>query len=281
MAGPFTVPAQQGKSTEYGQHLRFDGVGQYAGAAGIAEGNSADGAGGYLENIQGHRSGVTSSTPWVNASWGPAGNGRPTQTPQGFSNGTGAGTTYAATSLIDTGLAAGVGDANVGGTVTYGANTVTDTARATQWVVGNTAQYAGAVIVTATGKLGIVASAAANVLTLTSNWIGGTPAAGEAYRINPNTSLVGKQVTSVAAGVRTIAAITTHITNQVFFTAWSNGTPANGTPYTIGPADVPGSHAVPPPAGIWVNGAFVPRGGGEFADNAYKALAEENNTEVV
>jgi hypothetical protein len=283
MGGPFTIPAQQGVSVDNGSHLRFDGAGLDTSAAGLAEGNSTDGAGGYLENIQGHRSGVTSSTPWVSGSWGPAGNGRPTRTPQGYVNPSGAGTTYAASTLTDSGATWGVSDANVGATVTYGANTITDSARnnANAWVVGNTAQYAGLPIVTATGKLGIIASAAAGVLTLAANWIGGTPAAGEAYVINPNSGHRSRQITSVAAGARTTAKILYHIGTVATFTAWSNGTPANGTPYTIGPNDVPGNHAVPPPAGPWVNGAFVPRGGGEFADNFYKAFVEESNTETI
>lgn len=283
MSGPYTIPAQQGVSTEPNQHNQYDGPGQDPNAAGLAQGGTVPGDGGYYENIQGHRSGVTSSTPWVSGSWTPAANGRPTRTPLGSINATGAGTTYAATTLTDTGAAWGVSDANVGATATYGANTVTDTARnnANAWVVGNTAQYAGAVIVTATGKLGTIASVAAGVATLNANWIGGTPAAGEAYRINPNFGFTRKQITSVSGGNRTIGLILYHIGTIATITAWSNGTPANGAPYTIGPADVSGSHAQPPPAGIWVNGAFVPRGGGEFADNYYKALAEENNTEGI
>jgi hypothetical protein len=283
MPGPFTNPTQQAKTTEYGGHLRYDGVGLNPLAAGFAEGNASDGAGGFMENRQGHRSGVTSSTPWVSGSWGPAGAGRPTISPYGDSNASGAGTTYAAATLTDSGKLWGVGDADVGASVTYGANTVTDSARnnANAWVVGNTAQYAGLVIVTATGKIGTIASAAAGVLTLNQNWIGGTPAAGEAYRIAPNNGFVGRQITSVAAGAKTTAVILYHINTVATFTAWSNGTPANGTPYIIEPVDIAGSHAIPPPAGPWVNGAFVPRGGGEKSDNAYKALSEESNTEVV
>lgn len=280
MGGPFTVPAQQGVSPDYGSHERFDGIGIDPAAAGLAEGNSTDGAGGYFENITGHRSGVATATPWT-GSWSTT--NRPTRTPTGTINPSGAGTTYAATTLTDAGAAFGVSDANSGATVTYGANTVTDTARnnGNAWVAGNTAQYAGAVIVTATGHIGIIASVALGVATLVANWSGGTPAAGEAYRINPNVGHAGRQITSVAAGVRTTAKILYTIATVATFAAWSNGTPANGTPYTIGPNDVLGSHAQPPPAGPWVNGSFVPRGGGEFADNFYKAFVEESNTEDI
>lgn len=284
MGGPFTAPAQQGVSTEPNQHLTYDGAGLDTSAPGFSMGGTVPGDAGFAENVQGgHRSGVTSSTPWVSGSWGPAGNGRPTRTPQGYVNPSGAGTTYAATTLTDTGAAWGVSDADVGATVTYGANTITDSARnnANAWVVGNTAQYAGLPIVTATGKLGIIASAAAGVLTLAANWIGGTPAAGEGYTINPNSGHRNRQITSVSAGVRTTAKIQYHIGTIATFAAWSNGTPANGTPYTIGPVDINGAHYPAPPSGIWVNASYAPRATGERSDQYYKALAEESNTETV
>jgi hypothetical protein len=275
MPGPFTNPTQQSKSTEYTQHLQYDGVGLNPAAAGFAQGGSVEGAGGFMENLQGHRSGVGAATPWSTPQ------SRPGITPYGDSNASGAGTTYAATTLTDSGKAWGVSDADSGVTVTYAATTVTDTARnnANAWVVGNTAQYAGQIIITATGKLGIIASAAAGVLTLTGNWIGGTPAAGEAYRIAPNNGFTGRQITSVAAGVKTQATILYHIGTVATFTAWSNGTPANGTPYTIGLVDIVGQHAQPAVLTPWVNAGFVARGGGENADNAYKALSEESNTQ--
>lgn len=281
MGGPFTAPAQQGVSTEPNQHLQYDGAGLDTSAAGFAMGGTVPGDAGFAENVQGgHRSGVATSTPWT-GSWSVT--NKPTRTPQGYVNPTGAGTTYAATTLTDTGAAWGVSDTDSGATVTYAANSVTDTARnnANAWVAGNTAQYAGAVIVTATGKLGIIASVALGVATLAANWIGGTPAAGEGYTINPNSGHRNRQITSVAAGVRTVAKIQYHIGTIATFAAWSNGTPANGTPYTIGPNDINGAHYPVPPAGPWVNGAYTPRATGERSDQYYKALAEESNTEAV
>jgi hypothetical protein len=280
MSGPFTVPAQQGKSTEYDHHLLYDGAGLNPAAAGFAQGNSVEGAGGFMENLQGHRSGVTAATPWVSGSWGPAAAGRPSISPYGDSSPAGAGTTYAAASLTDTNKAAwGVSDGNSGASVTYGANTITDTARnnANAWVVGNTAQYVGVIIITATGKILIGASAAAGVITGAANWIGGTPAAGEAYRINPQQGFAGRQITSVAAGAKTIAIILWTIAQVANFTAWSNGTPANGTPYIINPVDVLGQHYLLSAA---VSG-YSGRTGGENADNFYKAAVEESNTEVI
>src|SRR6266480_18245 len=100
MPGPFTNPAQQAKTTEYGGHLRYDGVGVNPLAAGLAEGNASDGAGGFMENLQGHRSGVSTSTPWT-GSWSVT--NKPSVTPYGDSNASGAGTTYAAATLTDSG----------------------------------------------------------------------------------------------------------------------------------------------------------------------------------
>lgn len=268
MSGPFTLPAQQTKSTEYDQHLQYDGVGLNPAAAGFAQGGSVEGAGGFMENLQGHRSGVSAATPWALTP-----GSRPSISPYGDANASGGGTTYAATTLTDaTPKAWGVADAGGGAGVTYAATTITDTGRnnAGAWVVGNTAQYAGALVVTATGKIGIVASAAAGVLTLTADgWRGGTPAAGEAYRINPNNGFVGRQITSIGTGnAPTKGTILYHIATVATITAWSNGTPANGAPYTISPLDVTGQH-------------YPNRVGGENADNFYKAAVEESNTEAV
>lgn len=262
------LPPTGSKSTEYDQHLQYDGVGLNPAAVGFAQGGSDTGAGGFMENLQGHRSGVTAATPWLTAP--PS---RPSISPYGDANASGASTTYAATTLTDASPKAwGVADAGGGGTVTYAATTITDTARnnANAWVVGNTAQYAGALVVTATGKIGIIASVAAGVATLTADgWRGGTPAAGEAYRINPNNGFVGRQISSIGAGnAITRGVILYHIATVATITAWSNGTPANGSPYTIGPADVLGQH-------------YVNRVGGENADNFYKAMVEESNTEAI
>lgn len=268
MPGPFTNPAQQAKSTEYDGHLQYDGVGLNPAAAGFAQGGETSGTGGFMENLQGHRSGVSAATPWALTP-----GSRPSISPYGDANASGASTTYAATTLTDASPKAwGVADANVGGTITYAATTITDTARnnANAWVVGNTAQYAGALVVTATGKIGIIASVAAGVATLTADgWRGGTPAAGEAYRINPNNGFVGRQITSIGAGnAPTKGTILYHIATVATIGAWSNGTPANGSAYTIGPLDVTGQH-------------YPNRVGGENADNFYKAMVEEGNTSAV
>lgn len=261
------LPATGSKSVEYDQHLQYDGVGLNPAAAGFAQGGSDTGAGGFIENLQGHRSGVSAVTPWALTP-----GVRPSISPYGDANASGAATTYAATTLTDaTPKAWGVADANVGGTVTYGASTITDTARnnANAWVVGNTAQYVGVIVITATGKILIGASAAAGVITGVAAWIGGVPAAGEAYRINPNNGFVGRQITSLGAGnLVTKATVLYHIATVITNAAWSNGTPANGTPYTISPLDVTGQH-------------YPNRVGGENADNFYKAMVEESNTQAV
>jgi hypothetical protein len=262
------MPPTGSKSSEYNQHLQYDGVGINPAAAGFAQGGSVTGADGFMENLQGHRSGVSAATPWALTP-----GARPSISAYGDSNASGAGTTYAAASLTDaTPKAWGVADANVGATVTYAATTITDTARnnANGWVAGNTAQYAGALVITATGKIGIIASVALGVATLTADgWRGGTPAAGEAYRINPNNGFVGRQITSIGAGnAVTKGVILCHIATVATITAWSNGTPANGSPYVIGPPDITGEH-------------YVGRVGGENADNFYKAMVEEGNTQVV
>jgi hypothetical protein len=213
---------------EYGHHQRFDGVGGNL-AAGTTWGAN------FLENMFGHRSGVGNTTPWATALT------RPTPGYYQDANTQGSGAAYAATTLTDAAKAWGVGDQNSGGTVTYGANSVTDTARSVPWVVGNTAQYAGTVIRTATGKLGIVASVAANVITLTANWQGGTPAASEQYNFFP-LGLVGRTIFAVGTGgALTTGVILFHIATVATITAWSNGTPAGGAAYIIGPNLTPGT----------------------------------------
>lgn len=254
----------------YSLHELYDPVGLGSASAAIgALGGFAQGGygfdGGFMENLQGRRSGVCVSTPWQAAVVRPL--------PSPYSDwGTGGPVTYAATFLTDTGKAYGVGDANVGATVTYGANTITDTARnnAQAWVVGNTAQYAGKIIVTATGKSGVIASAAAGVLTLVANWIGGAPAAGEAYVLNGG-GQVGRQIVSIGTGnAKTIGTVIYHIGTILTITAWSNGTPGAGATYVVGPGQI-GPHA---------EGNRFAVNLPETSDSFYKAQIELGNTEA-
>lgn len=253
----------------YPLHGTYDvvGMGSLAGASVLSPWEQGDmGFGpGLSDNLMGRRSGVCVATPWNVAV------ARPMPAP--YSDwGSGGPVTYTATTLVDTGKAWGVGDANVGATVTYGAATITDTARnnANGWVVGNTAQYAGQIITTATGKQGTIASAAAGVLTLTANWAGGTPAAGEGYKINGNQ--VGRQIFSTGAGnLKTVGTVLYHIGTTLTITAWSNGTPGAGAVYTVGPAGV-GPHAEGNRFAV-----NLPEG----SDSWYKAQMELGNTEAV
>jgi hypothetical protein len=105
-----------------------------------------------------------------------------TLTAAGWSNGTPTSATALYEILPDADLGAGKnGDANSGATVAYAATTLTDTSRS--WPVN---YWAGQRIVTATGKTAVVASNTATVITLTAaGWTGGTPAAAEAYNLNP------------------------------------------------------------------------------------------------
>lgn len=216
---------------EFGHHLRYDGIG----------GNTAAGTSVstyFHENFFGHRSGVGNATPWSTP---------PTRPQPGFyqdANSQGAGTvTYTATTLVDTSKTWQVGDQNSGGTVTYAATTITDTARnnASSWVVGNTAQYAGIIVRTATGKLGIIASVAAGVATLTAaGWSGGTPAAGEQYTFMPM-GWVGRTVFAVGTGgALSKLLVTNNIVATVTGAAWTNGTPSAGAAYILGPDLTPG-----------------------------------------
>jgi hypothetical protein len=209
---------------QYSHHLVVDGANGVPGSAVTVD---------FMENLLGHRSGVGNTTPWSTALTRPL---------PGFyqdSDSQGSGAAFAATTLTDAARAWGVGDFNLGGTVTYGANTLTDTARSVPWVVGNTAQYAGRVIRTITGKLGIIASVAANVITLTANWQGGTPAAAEQYAFMP-LGLVGRTIFAVGTGgAITKGVIIFHIGTVATITAWSNGTPAGGAAYIIGPDATP------------------------------------------
>jgi hypothetical protein len=209
---------------QYSHHLVVDGANGVPASAVTND---------FLENLLGHRSGVGNSTPW---------SAPPTRPLPGFyqdADSQGSGAAFAATTLTDAARAWGVGDFNLGGTVTYAAGTITDTARSVPWVVGNTAQYAGRVIRTITGKLGIIASAAANVLTLAANWQGGTPAAGEQYAFMP-LGLVGRTIFAVGTGgAITKGVIIFHIGTIATITAWSNGTPAAGAAYIIGPDATP------------------------------------------
>lgn len=248
----------------YSLHLMYDGV-PLGGLTG--EGQSMGdvlGIVGFAENNRGRTSGMRSVTPWSAA-------GAVTPAPQQDTN-SGGTVSYAATSMTDTARGWGVGDANSGGTVTYGAAAITDTARnnANAWVVGNTAQYAGLVVVTATGKTGRIASAAAGVLTLAANWEGGTPAAGEAYFIGRG--LVGRRITSVAAGVVTTGTVLYHINQTLVIAAWSNGTPAGAALYVVAPIPV-GPH-------VAVGGGNA-RPSTEQSDNWFKAQMELGNVEAV
>lgn len=69
------------------------------------------------------------------------------------------------------------GDSGSGGTVTYGATTLTDTGKA--WVVN---QWVG-LVVTSGANTGTVLSNTATVITLVAAWAPGTPIAGAAYTI--------------------------------------------------------------------------------------------------
>lgn len=225
---------------EYGHHLRYDGVGGN-GVAGASFGSS------FIENLLGHRSGVGNATPWSTP---------PVRPTPGFyqdSGPQGGGQTYGAANLTDASKVWPVGSANAGGTVTYGAASLTDTANNAVWVVGVTAQYAGVVVRTATGKLGIIASVAAGVATLAANWQGGTPAAGEAYAFMPR-GWVGRTVFAVGTGGALTKGVCFSNTNTVIVVpSWSNGTPANGAAYIIGPDATPDAAA-------------------RFADNWYATL---------
>lgn len=229
---------------QYSHHLRFDGISANP-AAGACYTQD------YNENLLGHRSGVGNATPW---STPPT---RPTPSPYQDANVQGAGgTTFTATALVDTTKAWPVGDANVGGTVTYGAATVTDTARnnATGWVVGNTAQYVGVLVRTATGKTGVIASVAAGVATLVANWVGGTPAANEAYFFYPM-GWVGRTVFAVGGGGAITKLVCLYnIGTTITGSAWTNGTPSAGAAYILGPDSL-------------ASGA-----GSKFADNWWQQL---------
>lgn len=254
----------------YSLHLLYDnpGLGSASRAIGALGGFAQAGYGfdgGFVENLVGRRSGVSGGSLWSAAVV------RPLPSPYG-DWGSGGPVTYTAALVTDTGKAWGVGDADSGATVTYGANTVTDSARnnAQAWVVGNTAQYAGAIIITATGKSGIIASVAAGVATLVANWIGGTPAAGEAYTINGG-GQVGRQVRSIGTGnATTVGTVLYHIGTILTIAAWSNGTPGAGATYTLGPPSV-GPHAE--------GNRFVVNLP-EASDNFYKAQIELGNTEA-
>jgi hypothetical protein len=212
-------------SEQYSHHLRYDGISANP-AAGAAYTHE------FIENLLGHRSGVGNATPWSTP---------PTRmTPSAYqdANVQGAGgTTFSATTLVDTTKAWPVGDSNLGGTVTYAAGTVTDTARnnATGWVVGNTAQYAGTIVRTASGKIGTIASVAAGVATLVANWVGGTPAAGEQYFFYPM-GWVGRTAFAVGTGgAITKLVVLYNIATTLTGASWSNGTPSAGAAYILGP----------------------------------------------
>jgi hypothetical protein len=146
MPNPTTGTNQQ----EYVEHLKFDpvvagnvGPGLFVGAVPSPE---------YMVNLLGARSGIGVTTPW--------------STP------------------IRTGLQkAPYNDSNSGGTVTYGATTVTDSAKA--WVVN---QWTGRTVISVgTGSgvtFGRIASNTATVLTIGS-WSNGTPSSGAFYTIVP------------------------------------------------------------------------------------------------
>jgi hypothetical protein len=209
---------------QYSHHLVVDGVNGVPATAVTVD---------FLENLLGHRSGVGNTTPWATALT------RPLPGVYQDAGAQGGGQTYAATTLTDASKLWGVGDFNLGGTVTYGAASLTDSARSVPWVVGNTAQYAGRVIRTITGKLGIIASVAANVITLTANWQGGTPAAAEQYAFMP-LGLVGRTIFAVGTGgAITKGVILFHLGTVATITSWSNGTPAGGAAYIIGPDATP------------------------------------------
>jgi len=143
-------PAQNSNQQEYVEHLKFDpvvagnvGPGLFVGASPSFE---------YMVNLLGARSGIGITTPW--------------STP------------------IRTGLQkAAYNDSNSGGTVTYAATTVTDTAKA--WVVN---QWTGRTVISVgTGSgvtFGRIASNTATVLTIGA-WNNGTPSAGAFYTIVP------------------------------------------------------------------------------------------------
>jgi hypothetical protein len=216
---------------QYSHHLVVDGANGVPASAVTHD---------FMENLLGHRSGAGNTTPWATALT------RPLPGVYQDADSQGSGAAFAATTLTDAARAWGVGDFNVGGTVTYGANTLTDTARnnANAWVVANTAQYAGRVVRTITGKLGIISSVALGVITLTANWQGGTPAASEQYAFMP-LGLVGRTIFAVGTGgAITKGVILFHIGTVATITAWSNGTPAGGAAYIIGPDALAGT---PPP----------------------------------
>ena len=228
MALPSAFTVQE----QYSHHLRYD-----AGAGG----NSAAGAQfsqDFMTNLYGHRCGVGNSTPWSTP---------PTRPLPGVYQDSNSGGTvsYTATTLVDSAKAWKAGDANLGGTVTYAAGTITDTARnnATGWVVGNTAAYVGIIIVTATGKVGIGASAAAGVITLAANWSGGTPAAGEAYTFYPSVWVNRAVFAQGTGGAITKLPIIYNVTTTITGTAWTNGTPAGSAAYIIGPDTAAGATA--------------------------------------
>lgn len=249
----------------YSLHLLYDET-SVVGPA-LSQGDVL-GIAGFADNLFGRRSGLLS------AANGGATYSQPVVRPQAgpYADTNSGGTvSYTATTLADTAKHWGVGDGNSGGTVTYGANTITDTARnnAGAWVVANTAQYAGLVVYTATGKSGRIASAAAGVLTLAANWEGGTPAAGEAYTIEG--LMVGRRITSVSAGNVTTGTVLYHIDQTLTIAAWSNGTPAGSALYVIAPIPV-GPHVYP---------GGNPRPGAENSDNYYKANRELGDVEAV
>ena len=83
--------------------------------------------------------------------------------------------------------------------------------------------------------MGVIASVAAGVATLTANWSSGTPAASEAYFFYP-LGLVGRTIFAAGAGgAITKGVILFHIGTVATITSWSNGTPSAGAAYMISP----------------------------------------------
>src|SRR6266478_4950690 len=99
---------------QYSHHLVIDGANGVPATAVTHD---------FMENLLGHRSGVGNATPWSTP---------PTRPLPGVYQDAGAqggGQTFAATLLTDATKLWGVGDFDLGGTVTYGASSITDTAR--------------------------------------------------------------------------------------------------------------------------------------------------------
>ena len=102
--------------------------------------------------------------------------------------------TLGAGTTLTTAVTAGQVAAGSGPQISYTATVLTDTN------ASFTAAIVGSMIYTESGKTGTVTAQTATTLTV-SSWTGGTPVAGEGYKVGPNTIAVGA-VTGISVGTK-------------------------------------------------------------------------------